>query len=112
MAIEFDNGNDTIGTTEYSLPNGGTTLTPQTDSCILQTYIDFSNMAAGDEYQVRVYETINGGSPMVVYTAILSGVQSEPWVPPSLLVGEGWDVTLQRLAGADRDLAWSIRKVA
>lgn len=112
MAITITSSSATIGTTEYSLPNGSTTLTAQTDDCILQVWINFANMAAGDQYLVKVYEKVNAGTAGVAYQATVSGAQSDLFVTPSLLVGEGWDVTVDKIAGTDRSIAWSIRKVA
>jgi hypothetical protein len=34
------------------------------------------------------------------------------FIIPSVILGEGWDVTVTRLAGSDRTIYWSIRKVA
>ena len=113
MAIVFVNDSDTISTTEYSLPAKGAGPTAQTDDCILQPFIDFGNMIAGDQYQVRLYEKYDGGGTQrLVDEWILTGVQSKPMLAiPTVIVGEGWDVTVKRLAGSDRIIYWSLRKV-
>jgi hypothetical protein len=110
MAITITDSAATIGTTEYSLPAASTTLTAQTTVCKMQAFIDFANMIAGDQYRVRVYETINGGSQLVIDEAVLTGVQPGPYVTPVLFVGNGWNVTVKKLAGTDRSVAWSLRK--
>lgn len=103
----------TIGTTEYSLPNDSTTLTPQTDDGVYQVFLDLSAMAAGDQYQLRVYEKVQAsGSQLVVYEAIITGAMATTYVFPSLVLLHGWDVTVKKLAGTDRSIGWSIRKVA
>jgi len=113
MAITLSGNSATIGTTEYSLPNASTTLTPQTDDCILQAIIDFNAMAAGDQYRLRVYEKAgSGASQRVVYEAVLTGAQNESVATPSIIVGDGWDITVKKLSGTDRSIVWSIRKVA
>lgn len=116
MAITFTNDNATISTSEYSLPADTTSGVPtsQTDDGIYQFFIDFGAMAAGDQYQVRLYEkTDSGGTQRLVEEWILTGAQSKPmFVMPSFVLGEGWDVTVLRLAGSDRSIRWSIRKVA
>lgn len=115
MALTLTGGTATIGTAPYSLPAATTSGVPtaQTDDSVLQVWIDFSAMAAGDQYVVRVYETINGGTQQQVDEWILTGAQAKSaFVLPSLLLGEGWDVTVTKLAGVDRSIRWSLRKVA
>ena len=114
MAITYTNDSASISTTEYSLPTDSTSRTPQTTDCVLQTFIDFSNMAADDRYAVRLYEKYDsGGTQRLVEEWILDGVQSKPmFVHPSMVVGEGWDVTVTKLAGTDRTIYWSLRKVS
>lgn len=111
MTITFVNNSATIGATEYSLPANSTTLAAQTDDCVLQVWIDFDAMAAGDEYRIRLYEKINAGTARKVIDTRVSGDQSTPWVSPSLIVGDGWDVTVQKIAGTDRSIPWSLRKL-
>jgi hypothetical protein len=103
----------TIGTTEYSLPNASTTLTPRTDVGVYQVFIDTSAMAAGDQYEITVYEKVtSGGSQLPIYRAVLTGAMADTWVSPSLILMLGWDVTIAKLAGTDRSFSWSIRQVA
>lgn len=114
MAIsEAFSNSATISTTEYSLPNNSTTLTPQTDDGIYQVFIDADAMATNDEYEIKIYEKVrSAGTQRVVYYSYLRGDQSYPWVSPSLVLLHGWDVTMKRIAGTDRSIEWSIRKVA
>lgn len=116
MAITFTNDSATISTTEYSLPADTTTGVPtsQTTDGIYQFFIDFGAMIAGDQYEIKMYEkTDSGGTQRLVETWIQTGAQSKPqFVLPSMILGEGWDVTVKKLAGTDRAIAWSIRKVA
>lgn len=116
MTLTFTNDSATISTSEYSLPADTTTGVPtsQTTDGVFQFFIDFANMAAGDQYRIRIYEKYDsGGTQRLVEEWILTGTQSKPmFVSPSLILGEGWDCTVLRTAGSDRTVAWSIRKSA
>lgn len=84
----------------------------QTDDGVYQVFLDVSDMIAGDELQIRVYEKVLSTSTQrVVYEAVLTGPQAEPvWVSPTLILLHGWDVTLDALAGTIT-IDGSIRKV-
>lgn len=109
MALTLVNDSATIGSTEYFLASDSTTKTSQTDDCILQIWIDVGAMASGDQYTIKIYEKINA-TERTVLSAVLTGAQSSPWVSPSLLVGDGWEVSVQKNAGTDRSIGWSLRK--
>jgi hypothetical protein len=111
MAITFVNDAATIGTTEYSLPADSTTLTDQTDDCILQVWIDFGAMTVTEQYEWKVTEKINAGTMRIVATGTVTGAQTGPVVTPSLVVGDAWNVTVKKLAGTDRSIGWSLRKL-
>lgn len=114
MAITFSENSATISTTEYSLPNNSTTLTPQADKVYLQVFLDLNALTATEEYLLKVYEKVqSGGTQRIVYTATFIGVQSPPiWTSPTLALGNGWDVTLDKIAGTDRTIVWSLRKTS
>ena len=101
----------TIGSTEYSLPNDGTTLTARTDQGCYQLYLDLADLALGDEYELKVYEkAVSGGTQRLAFKATFANAQVEPlYVAPSLMLKHGWDMTMKKLAGTDRSIAWSIR---
>jgi hypothetical protein len=106
----------TIGTSEYSLPADTTSGVPtsQTDDSYLQVWIDFGALAAGDQYRVRLYEKVagTGATQRLVDEWIVTGAQSKPaWTMPPVLLCHGWDVTVTKLAGTDRSIGWSLRKV-
>lgn len=105
-------GTATISTTEYSLVNNSTTLASSTDVGVYQVFIDTTNMAAGDEYEIKVKEkVISGGTQRNIYVAVLDGAQSTPFVTPTLVLMLGWDVTMDQITGTARSISWSIRKV-
>lgn len=114
MAIaEAFTNSATISTTEYSLPNNSTTLTPQTGDGVYQAFIDLANLAAGDVYDLKIYEKVtSGGTQRVIYRTTFSNVQPGPFVSASLILLHGWDFSLTKTAGTDRSISWSIRQVA
>lgn len=121
MAIsEFATGTKAVDTTEWSIADVSTangeaysTATPLTDDGVYQVFLDVSDMVAGDELQIRVYEKVRSADTQrIAYQATLVGAQSEPiWVSPSLILLHGWDVTLDAISGTIT-VNWSIRKVA
>lgn len=112
MALSKIDGSASVGTSEYSFPNASTSLAPVLTDAIVQPFVDVSAMVAGDQYQMRIYERLNGGTQRVVYESILTGAQNPPiWVAPSMLLMDGWDITAKKLAGTDRTLVSSIRQV-
>lgn len=104
----------TISTNEISIVSGTTSLQTIADAGCFQLWVDAYAMAKGDEFRVRIYEKVEvtGGSKKVVFQATLVGVQTEIFVTPPLVLMYGWDMTLLRIAGADRAFDASIRKIA
>lgn len=96
--------------TEHTL----NTTTPETTDGVFQVFVDVANMVAGDVLELRIKEKARtGDTQRQVLVATLAGAQSDPlWVSPSLILMNGWDVTLKQTAGTGRAFPWSIRKVA
>mgnify|MGYP001344895261 CR=1 FL=1 len=116
MAItELITGTEAVGVTEWSLATDTSydTGDAQTTDGVFQVWLDLSDMIAGDQLQIRIYEKVRSGDTQrVVEEWILTGAQSKPiWVSPSLIMMHGWDVTADALAGTITVL-WSIRQVA
>lgn len=106
--------NASVGTTEISVPTATTysSGSPQTTDYTIQAWFSLQNMAAGDQYQIHVYEkVVSGGTQGVIYEAILTGAQARYFVLPALMVMHGWDVTVKKLAGTDRTIIASVRAV-
>lgn len=103
----------TISTTEISFVSGTTTLqTITTDGCF-QLWVDASNMAKGDEFVIKGYEAaLSGGTKRVWLTQSLLGAQSELFVTPAIILMQGWDFTIDKIAGTDRAFTASIRQIA
>lgn len=110
---ELYSGTKAVDTTEWSLTTDSAGPDVDTTDGVFQVFLDVSDMIAGDELQIRVYEKARSGDTQrVVYECSLFGVQGLPiWVSPSLILLHGWDVTLDALVGTITVL-WSIRQVA
>ena len=115
MAItEAYTGSASITSTEYSLPNASTTLTPITVPGIYQLFLDLNAMVAGDQYLLQIKEKVqSGGTQRVVLSLPIAGAQAAPHsATASLILLNGWDMTLTLVSATARTIAWSIRKVA
>ena len=114
MAItEAFAGSEAVSTTEWSLTTDTAGPDVETSDGVFQVFLDVSDMVLGDELQIRVYEKAQAaGTQRIVYQATLIDAQANPiWVSPSLILMNGWDVTLDAIAGTIT-VTWSIRKVA
>ena len=113
MAVLYENS-ASISTTEYSLPNNTNynSSNVKTDTGSIQLWLDLNTLIAGDQFELKIYEkVVSGGTVRLVDTWVLDGPQAKPHqVFMWLGVEHGWDYTLKRIAGADRTIAWSIRR--
>jgi hypothetical protein len=115
MAIaELYSGTEAVGATEWSMTTDTSGPDADTTDGIIQVFLDLSDMVAGDQLHIRVYEKCQSGSTQrIVYQSYLSGAQAAPiWVSPSLIMMHGWDVTALTLAGTAITVLWSIRRVS
>jgi hypothetical protein len=103
-------GSASIGATEFSLPNGSTTLTPQTAAIKLVVHIDATAMVAGDQYRVQVIDKINGGSQLVIWEGFITGSTPQAVRVPMREVNEGWDVRVKLMLGSAKTLGWSLKE--
>lgn len=115
MAVtEFDSISAvSISTTEISILTGTSTLTDSTTAGAYQLFVDgiAAGMAKGDVFEVKVYEKVLAGSTRrVVFVARLNGAQDEVFVTPTLMLLNGWNMTLKKISGTDRSFDASIRK--
>lgn len=105
-------GTEAIGTTEWSLTTDTSydTADAQTTAGLYQLVLDLSDMIAGDQLQIRLYEKCRSGDTQrVAEQWILTGAQSQPlWIGPAVMLMHGWDFTLDALAGTIT-VNWSIR---
>lgn len=104
-----------VGTTEYFCAAASTTQgSGQSTDGVYQLVLELNNLANGDEFRIRVWDAISsGGTARVMMEWTVAHAQSEPlYATPSLILLHKWDFSLTKLAGTDRSIAWSIRKVA
>lgn len=115
MAItEAFTGTETVSTTEWSLTTDTAGPDTETSDGIFQVFLDLSAVAAADVFEFRVYEKVLAASTQrKVFAARFADAQADPvWASPSLVLLNGWDMTLIKISGTDRSIDWSIRKVA
>lgn len=116
MAITFTNDSGSISTSEYSIVQKTTSAVPtaNTGNGIYQFVLDLNVLAAADQFRFRLYEKYDAaGTARLVEEWIFSNAQAKPlFISPSFLIGAGYDFTGLKLAGTDRTIPWSIRKVA
>ena len=105
----------TIGVSEYFLAADSTTQgSGQALDGVHQLFLELNNLVAGDIFRVRAWDAISsGGTARVIFEENVVGPVGTPmYVTPSLIQLHKWDFSVTRIAGSDRSIAWSIRKVA
>lgn len=104
----------TVGTVEYSFAAASTTLPTDTTDGAYQLTADLFALAIGDLYLIKLYEMgVAGGTKRVVQEWALDGVQGMPiWLSPTFVLGNGWDWTIDKIAGTDRAIPFTLWKVA
>jgi hypothetical protein len=113
MAFTFSGGTATVGATEFSIAANAnfSSGSPQTTQAYVQAFINFSALASGDQFRVKIYEKVNGGTQtLTLDPALPTGAQNQLFVTPMLILGEGWDITVQKVSGTDRSVSFSVRK--
>lgn len=113
MALtEYVTGTEAISTTEHSLVTDTGGPDSATDDGIYVLILDLSDMVAGDELQIRVYEAARSGDTQrILYQANLVGAQADPnWISIPFFLLHGWDMTLDAIAGTIT-VNWSIRRI-
>lgn len=114
MAItELYTGTEAVGGTEHSLTTDTSGPDADTTDGVFQAFLDLSDMVAGDELEIKIYEKARAGDTQcLIEMWVLNGAQSAPlWVSPSLILLHGWDFTVKATAGTIT-VNWSIRQVA
>jgi hypothetical protein len=114
ITVEAFTGTETISTTEHSMTTDSAGPDVDTTAGIFQAFIDLNALAAGDEFVFKAYEKVRtGDTQRLVYTATFRDAQGTPvWVSPTLILGVGWDMTLDKIAGTDRAINWRISRVS
>lgn len=115
MAIsEAYSVSETVTTTEHSFTTDTGGPDADTTDGVYQLWLDLNALAAGDVFEAALYEKVaSGGTQRKAATWTFADVQSEPhWVSPSFILLHGWDFTVKKIAGTDRAIVGSVRKVA
>jgi hypothetical protein len=105
---------ETVSTTEWSMATDAAGPGAQTGDGVFQVFLDLNALAAGDVFELKIYEKVQSASTQrLIYSARFAGAQGAPgWASPSLILLHGWDVTLKKISGTDRSILGSIRSVA
>lgn len=104
---------ETVSVTEWSMTTDTAGPDAETSDGVFQAFIDLNALAVGDIFEFRVYEKVLSSSTQrLAWSARFADAQGGPvYVSPSLVLMNGWDMTLKKLVGTDRSIDWSIRKV-
>ena len=112
MTEPYEMDGVSISTTEISIISGTSSLQNATTAGVYYPLVDpvQAAMAKGDRFWFRVYEKVRSASTKrVVYEYDFYNAQSEPWLFPPMMLLNGFDFTLQKAAGTDRNFDASIR---
>lgn len=114
ITLEAYSGTETVGGTEWSMTTDTAGPDADTTTGIYQAFIDLNAVAAGDVFEFKVYEKARSSDTQrLAVVAQFSGAQGSPlWISPTLILGNGWDMTLKKISGTDRTITWRISKVA
>jgi len=115
MAItEAFTGTATIGTAENSCTTNTAGPDVETSDGVFQCFLELNALADGDIFEFRVYEKVLTGSTQrqALLVTITNAQVDAVMVIPSLILINGWDMTLKKVVGTDRSISWSIRKLA
>ena len=114
ITLEAYAGTETVSTTEWSMTTDTAGPDTDTNTGVYQAFLDLNALAAGDVFEFRVYEKARSTSTQrLVYYAQFANAQATPvWASPSLVLGNGWDMTLKKVSGTDRSIDWRISKMA
>lgn len=112
IAEAYTANGSSVSTTEKSLVNNSTTLATTTTDGYYQVFVDTAAVAAGDEFECALLEKVYAsGSQRRVIIGRFVGAQPEIFISPAFLLLHGWDFSLKKIAGTDRNFDWSIRAV-
>lgn len=116
ITISAFTGSETVTTTEHSMTTDTAGPDADTTDGAYQAILDLSALANGDKFEFRAYEKVlaAGTQRCFFYQAFndAQGADSANWMSPTFMLGNGWDFTLKKLAGSDRNIDWSINKAA
>ncbi len=103
MLTELYSSTGFIATTSapvsFAQATPSTGLSTSTQQGVVQAFLDFNNMIAGEQYEVKAWEkTVGAATQRLLETWVQDGAQAEPiFVTPALTLMNGWDLTVQRV---------------
>lgn len=112
---ESSEGSATMTTSEYFIQSESTTKTKQTTAGIYQLWLDVTALAKNDVFEVKCTEEARAAdtTEQVAYRAELWGIKTQKaWVSPALALMNGWEFSIDKIAGTDRAIPYSLRKLA
>lgn len=109
--LSYD-GNATIGSNQYSLTALSTGSNAINSTGVFQILFDLSNVTSSDGFIYKILDKVNiTGSQIVLTSGTLNSSNGPAWTSNGYYLAHGWDVTLAKASGTDRNISWSIRKV-
>lgn len=117
MAFDFSMETVTsISTTEWSMPSDVDFAVAPTknQACQVQLWVFIQGMAPGDEFIVRLYERMSvfaDGSRSMEHESWRLAYPKDRLIQAGLILHNDWDFTIQKVAGSDRLVEWSLRRV-
>jgi len=111
----YVDGVETVSTTEHSLTTDTAGPDSTTDDKGIMAFLDFSTLDDGDHFRVKVYEKSRSGDTQRQVGApfdIKDGRSDPMLLIPLQAFLHGWDITVDKIAGTDRSIEWSLRAFA
>jgi hypothetical protein len=111
VSLYKDRAAFTVSTTELSIVSGTSSLAADTTPGYYTLLIDCANLVKGDDFLVQIKEkAATGSTQRLLQEFHLQNPQSQLQAAVPWPLAVGWDMTIKRLAGADRAFDISIRK--
>ena len=84
----------------------------ETTAGAFQLWVDTTDMVKGDDLQIRLYEKVEatGGAQRLVQEWRLLGAQATNFVTPVFLLMNGWEFTLDCIAGTSITVDAAVRQ--
>jgi len=115
VPTEYTEGSATMGATEFFIASESTSKTKQTSAGIYQLFLDLQNVAKSDVFEVKCTEEARAAdtTEQVAWRHIIWGSQTgKAYASPALALMNGWEFSIDKIAGTDQAIPYSIRKLA
>ena len=114
LSVTAYTGTQLVSTTKWSLTTATAGPDIDTNIGVYEAYLDVSAVAFGDEFLFEIWEKARAADTQrVTYSATIKDAQTDAiFKSPAMLLGAGWDMTVIKVAGTDRTITWSVRKVS